>query len=116
MRINFHMLGKSFGGKRRAESASVQYGRDPRADWQLVFFVFLLLNLISFIGNVYVYRQISKGEIFRLPQKEPLSLRMLDRTGLKSAVDFFDAKQKQLGDFRRYSLVIDGPGPAMKKK
>lgn len=116
MRINLHMLGKSLGGKRRPESESAQYGRDPRADWQLAFFVFLLLNLVSLLGSVYVYRQISKGEIFRLLQKEPLSLRMLDRAGLKSAVDFFDAKQKRLENFRRYSLVIEGPGPAVKKK
>ena len=101
---------------RSVMSETVQVGRDARTDWRIVCITFLLLNLISFVGNVFVYRQINKGEIFLLPKREPGSLRMPDRLELKAVVDFFNLKKKQFDSLEKDPLVIADPGVPSTKK
>lgn len=98
--------------RRRAESVTAQFGRDARADWQLVFIVFLLINLILFTGNAFVYRQVNDGEIFQLPKREALLLQVLSREELRGAINFFDTKKQRLEELRVKPLNIAGPGPA----
>lgn len=101
---------------RRSESMTVQYGRDARADWQLVFIIFFVLNLISFVANIFVYAEINKGEIFQTPQQSISSVHQISRAELRDAIDFFDTKKERFEMLQSMPLSIASPGPAIEKK
>ena len=116
MHFNFHNLKVRFGRRRGNESEAAQFGRDARSDWQCIFITFLVINLVSFVGNVFVYRQINNGEIFLVPKKEPISLRVLDRNELKETIQFFESKKARFEALQTAPLIVSGPGPARSKK
>ena len=117
MVINLSTIEARLHLRRRNESETAQFGRDARSDWQVVFLVFALLNMLLFAFSVTVYQRINRGEIFLVPKQEPASFRVLNRIELKEAAEFLEKKKASLELLQRTPFVIPGPGarPAPKR-
>jgi len=100
----------------RSESETAQFGRNARSDWQVIFFAFLVLNVLLLAGSILVYQRINRGEIFLVSKKEPLSIRILNQAELAEAAEFLASKKASFETLRGSRLVIPGPGPARPKK
>lgn len=93
----------------RAESESAQFGRDARADWQVVVYVFLVLNVFSIGMSVFIYQHIDTGEIFLVDKKEPVSIRTVNRFELEQTVRFFEEKQARFDALKRWEFSTADP-------
>lgn len=100
----------------RVESESAQFGRDARADWQVVCFVFLFFNFVAIGMSVFVYQQITKGELFLVDKKEHVSLRTVDRFELERTVSFFSEKKQRFEALKEHPLSTADPFVVFPKK
>jgi len=89
---------------------AAQVGRDARSDWQLMVTVFIVVNLISSVINIFVYHRINRGEIFLVPKHEPVSARVINHAELREAADFLTKKRETFELLRKTPLIIPGPG------
>ena len=105
----YTFIGKLFRAAKRGGSEAAGYGRSARTDWKIICVIFLLINLFSFFSNVFVYRQINKGEIFLVPKREPVSLHALDRRVLESTVAFFEQKKALFESLQKKPLITADP-------
>ncbi|MEN9614367.1 MAG: hypothetical protein RLZZ347_674 [Candidatus Parcubacteria bacterium] len=80
-------------------------GKNPAADWQLLFglFVLFLLAILAFSG--FILYQINEGDIFLAEKKDSQTIRTIDRDALKMLVGQF-----KLSDRRFEELKADKPG------
>ncbi len=117
LKANISLSG--FFKPRKSGSDPAQFGRDARADWQVVCISFLVLTLIAITVSVAVYERINKGEIFFSGKKAPVSLRTLNRFELENTILFFEKKHERFEALRRRPLsTVDPfiPKPASKKE
>ena len=92
-----------------AESESAQFGRDARADWRVICFTFIFLNLVSIGVSVFVYGKINKGEIFLVDKSEQVSVKTLGRFELEQTVHYFNEKQDRFDALLQRGLPTVDP-------
>lgn len=114
--FNFNVNLRAFLKPRAVESEASQFGRDARRDWQAVFIVFLLLNLVSVALNLFVYERINKGELFLVDKQEAVTLGTLSRFDLEQTVSFFEEKRRKFESLKDTPLSLPDPGQAITPK
>jgi|GEM_PF-4790347 hypothetical protein len=107
--IDFHNLANRLR-MRKGESLSSQFGRDARADWQIVVIVFLLLNIVSATAHFFMYQRVNRGEIFLVPKQESASLPALNRAKLDDVAALLEKKKKTFDLLRVKAPEDAGPG------
>lgn len=114
--FNFNIRLRTLARRRGAESETGQFGRDARRDWQLLFVVFILFNLISVVFNLFVYERINKGEIFLVDKPGPPAQSTLNRFELEKTAAFFEEKRRKFESLKGAGFIIPDPGPATAPK
>lgn len=82
-KINFKKNGRLFG-----------FGSSPEADWKIIFTLFSAIAIIGIALNVFIFLKIDKGEIFAVEDPASGEGRMVDYEKLKSAVDYYQEKER----------------------
>jgi hypothetical protein len=72
------------------------FHRDPYADWFKVLIIISVLFVVVVIADGYLFLKISRGEIFVTSTESDSRSTTIDRTSLKKANDFYDAKEAAL--------------------
>lgn len=93
----------------QGDGDTLEFGRDPRRDWRLVFITFLLLDALAVLFSVYMYARINQGEIFLVEKKEAAPSVTLDRAKLEKTVALFAKRREQLGELSRTGLSSKDP-------
>ena len=95
---------------RRAKvSKEASLGPSPHALWKWLLFISLFLLLISAASGLYLFFQISQGDIFQVENSNRSSLGGLDQKKLRSTLDFYEAKAKMLEDLKAHPHDIIDP-------
>ncbi len=75
----------------------------PVRDWKILVITFSVLAVIAIAGNLYLYVQISAGEIFLTPQKQSVSHDSISKSTLDDTIEYYQSKmerQKAVGDVK----------------
>lgn len=102
MRINFNT--------ERWSRYLQRIGRNPEADWRLLFSCFIVLaTLLLAFSGVMLYR-INVGEIFLAEKKDSGTLRTIDRDKLKELTQKFKLSDRQFEALKAEKPGLVDPG------
>ncbi len=100
-----------------AKRGSLSFGHGAGADWEILFFGFLILCVIAVSVSVFMYGKIDKGEIFLVDKKEPVVVKTLDKFQLEKTISYFADKQEGFDALKRDALpTVDPFVPSSKSK
>ncbi len=94
---------------KETSSEATEFGRNARADWQVICISFLVLVLVAVAASAVMYDRINKEEIFRVVHKEPVSLRSLDRLELERTTLYYEKKRERFEALKRRPLSTLDP-------
>ena len=66
---------------------------NPDKHWRLLLRLFFIFLVASAVFSAFVFREINKEEIFRVPGKKAAPIEPVNRERLKNIVDSFDQKK-----------------------
>lgn len=69
---------------------------NPKRDWNILIFFFIIFILISVIYDYYIYQKITKGEIYISINKEDLVIENLKSDDLQKILDNFEIKENNI--------------------
>lgn len=83
----------------------------PRSqrDWELLLAFFFLLLILAGIGGVFLFQDISRGEIFQVEQSAQNNTFAVDRDLLTKTIDFYQNKARNLEEITAHPKVLVDP-------
>ncbi|MDD5050632.1 MAG: hypothetical protein PHV93_02725 [Candidatus Pacebacteria bacterium] len=83
----------------------------PRSErnWELLLASFFLLFIIGAVASAYLFRSISRGEIFRVETPTNNQTSVIDQDLLKNTIDFYQNKALNLKEITTHSKVLVDP-------
>ena len=88
--------GPTFVGHFKREQSLTNVKRD----WGIMMSVFLLFVVASLIFSVYLFSQISRGEIFVVQFNNTEGVETIDKNLLQETISFFDNKEERFNELR----------------
>lgn len=84
----------------RPKVAKVE-GIAPDRDWKLLLAAAVGVFVVALLYAGYLYREVSKGEIFIQPERSTARLETIDRERLEAAVESFRDRDTRFNELRR---------------
>lgn len=72
----------------------------PNRDWCFLIFFFLVFNIFITIISVYLFIEISNGEIFLTSKKENVPTETIDKTKLSQIIKFYQNKTTKFQEIK----------------
>ena len=88
--------GPTFVGRLKREQSLTNVKRD----WGIMLSVFVLLVGASLMFSVYLFSQISRGEIFVVQFDNTGDVETIDKNLLQETISFFDNKEERFNELR----------------
>ncbi len=83
----------------------------PRAerDWKFLLSAFFLLLIFGGIGGAFLFKSISRGEIFRVEQPAQDQTFVIDQDLLDKTIHFYENKAQNLDEITTHSKTLVDP-------
>lgn len=80
-----------------------------KRDWSVILLVFSLLVIISLVFSIYLFSQISKGEIFIVHLEKTDGIEAIDKELLQKTLSFFEDKENRFNELRENKPIFVDP-------
>ncbi len=84
-------------------------GIAPERDWKFLLASATGVFVVALLYAGYLYREVSKGEIFIQPERSTARLETIDRESLEATVESFRARDARLSELKRSRPVFVDP-------
>lgn len=91
-KINFKKNYRNFFRRKKWQSGLKEI--NPRRDWNIILLFFVLTLIILIVFGSYLYRKISKGNLFVVPERNEPIAETIDRSELKKIFDYYETKSR----------------------
>jgi membrane associated rhomboid family serine protease len=103
--LNFKNFFSKMKPTRRREFRSIS--EKAHFDWRLILICFFVATVLSVAGSVYIFIQVSRGEIFEVVPSDINSKVTIDIELLKSEVETFDGRKSFIENLSNMDIPLD---------